>query len=72
TDCHNTDSGEIELFVDVLRAFLLRIRVAGQLRQESVVEKQLVELKTLCRGVCADFGTTAAVFHDLWNIVGQW
>lgn len=56
-------------FLRSLRTLLLRIRTAGQLRQGFVVEKHFVELKDLCRSVCAELGTTTAVFDDLWTTV---
>eukprot|EP00752_Nemacystus_decipiens_P006491 g5844.t1 len=56
-------------FLRSLRTLLLQIRTAGQLQKDFLVEKHFVELKDLCRSVCAELGTTAAVFDDLWTTV---
>lgn len=58
-------------FLRSLRTLLLRIRMAVQLRQDFVVEKHFVELKDLCRSVCAELGTTTTAFEDLWAVVQQ-
>lgn len=68
---NNDSSSSITRFIGNLRTLLLRARVAGQLRQDFVLSRQLVELKALCRGVCAELGTKAAVFEDLWAVVGR-
>lgn len=60
-----------ERFLGRLRSLLLRVRVAGQLRQDVVVEKHFVELKALCRGVCNELGTTEDAFQRLWAVVGR-
>lgn len=69
-DNNDSDDDRNERFLDSLRAQLLRIRVAGLLRHDFVLNKQLVELKALCREVGADLGGTN-VFQDLWDIVGR-
>lgn len=61
----------IEQYLCLLRGLLLRMRVAGQLRQDVMVEKYFVELKDLCRGVCDEIGTASEVFEGLWAVVGR-
>lgn len=60
-----TNANSSKQFLRSLRTLLLRIRTAGQLRQDFVVEKHFVELKDLSRSVCAELGTTTAVYEDL-------
>lgn len=59
-----------ELFFCDLRRLLVRIRLARQLGQDFVLDKQLVELKALCGEVCTKLGTVG-VFQELWYVVGR-
>lgn len=67
----NADSSSGKKFLRNLRTLLLRIRMAGQLRQGFVLEKHFVELKDLCRRVCVELGATATVSENLWAVVQQ-
>lgn len=67
-----TDGSTVEGFINSLRAQLLRVRVAGLLRQDFLLTRQLVELKVLCHEACANNDCLRANdFQDLWKALGR-
>lgn len=59
-----------DVFLDNLRAQLLRVRVVVLLKHDFLLAKELVELKALCHDVCNKRGLPH-VFGHLWEVVGQ-
>ena len=60
-----------EKIIDRLRAQLLRIRVAGKLGQDFLMNKHIMELEALCREASTDSDAVlhTNVLRDLWDVL---